>query len=224
MAEAHTEGETHEPQRRKSTARRSAAQAPRPPLSHTWAFPRSRRTRPLADRHHRAQGGHRRHHRRVRPARHGSPSTTSTPPAASPGRKVELVIEEETNPKDSIERLRKLVLQDKVGSVQGIVSSGVSLAMGAARRGHEGAPHLLGRDDAGRREADDAQPALRLPQHRQRMRSGDGRVARDQALEGPVQERSPGSIRTTRTAATTSPRSRRCSRSTASSTRQGRRR
>jgi branched-chain amino acid transport system substrate-binding protein len=46
------------------------------------------------------------------------------------GRKVELLLEEETNPKDSIERLRKLVLQDKVDCVQGIVSSGVSLAMG----------------------------------------------------------------------------------------------
>jgi branched-chain amino acid transport system substrate-binding protein len=46
------------------------------------------------------------------------------------GRKVELLVEEETNPKDSIERLRKLVLQDKVDCVQGIVSSGVSLAMG----------------------------------------------------------------------------------------------
>jgi len=48
------------------------------------------------------------------------------------GRKVELVVEEETNPKDSIERLRKLVLQDKVDCVQGLVSSGVSLAMGPA--------------------------------------------------------------------------------------------
>ena len=47
------------------------------------------------------------------------------------GRKVEVVVEEETNPKDSIERLRKLVLQDKVDCTQGIVSSGVSLAMGA---------------------------------------------------------------------------------------------
>src|ERR1043165_3064406 len=47
------------------------------------------------------------------------------------GRKVELIVEEETNPKDSIERLRKLVLQDKVDCVQGIVASGVSLAMGA---------------------------------------------------------------------------------------------
>jgi branched-chain amino acid transport system substrate-binding protein len=46
------------------------------------------------------------------------------------GRKVELVVEEETNAKDSIERLRKLVLQDNVDCVQGIVSSGVSLAMG----------------------------------------------------------------------------------------------
>ncbi len=48
------------------------------------------------------------------------------------GRKIELVVEEETNPKDSIERLRKLVLSDKVDCVQGIVSSGVSLAMGPA--------------------------------------------------------------------------------------------
>ena len=48
------------------------------------------------------------------------------------GRKVEILVEEETNPKDSIERLRKLVLQDKVDCVQGIVSSGVSLAMGPA--------------------------------------------------------------------------------------------
>ena len=47
------------------------------------------------------------------------------------GRKVEVIVEEETNPKDSIERLRKLVLQDKVDCTQGIVSSGVSLAMGA---------------------------------------------------------------------------------------------
>jgi branched-chain amino acid transport system substrate-binding protein len=45
------------------------------------------------------------------------------------GRKVELVIEEETNAKDTTERFRKLVLQDKVDCVQGLVSSGVSLAM-----------------------------------------------------------------------------------------------
>ena len=37
------------------------------------------------------------------------------------GRKVELVIQEETSPKDTIDRFRKLVLQEKVDCVQGIV-------------------------------------------------------------------------------------------------------
>jgi branched-chain amino acid transport system substrate-binding protein len=46
------------------------------------------------------------------------------------GRKVELIIEEETSPKDTIDRFRKLVLQDKVDCVQGLVSSGVSLSCG----------------------------------------------------------------------------------------------
>jgi branched-chain amino acid transport system substrate-binding protein len=46
------------------------------------------------------------------------------------GRKIELVIEEETSPKDTIDRLRKLVLQEKVDCVQGLVSSGVSLSAG----------------------------------------------------------------------------------------------
>ena len=46
------------------------------------------------------------------------------------GRKVELVIEEETSPKDTIERFRKLALQDKVDNIQGVVSSGVSLSLG----------------------------------------------------------------------------------------------
>lgn len=48
------------------------------------------------------------------------------------GRKVELVIQEETSPKDTIDRFRKLVLQEKVDCVQGIVSSGVSLALAPA--------------------------------------------------------------------------------------------
>ncbi|HUA55486.1 MAG TPA: ABC transporter substrate-binding protein [Candidatus Sulfotelmatobacter sp.] len=46
------------------------------------------------------------------------------------GREVELVIEEETSPRDTIDRLRKLVLQDEVDCVQGLVSSGVSLSCG----------------------------------------------------------------------------------------------
>lgn len=48
------------------------------------------------------------------------------------GRKVELLIREETTPKDTIDQFRKLVLQDKVDSVQGVVSSGVSLALAPA--------------------------------------------------------------------------------------------
>jgi branched-chain amino acid transport system substrate-binding protein len=48
------------------------------------------------------------------------------------GRPVELVIEEESNPKDTIERFRRLVLQEKVDCVQGIVSTGVSLGVAPA--------------------------------------------------------------------------------------------
>lgn len=48
------------------------------------------------------------------------------------GRKVELVIEDESSPKDTIERFSKLVQQEKVDCVQGIVSSGVGLALGPA--------------------------------------------------------------------------------------------
>ncbi len=46
------------------------------------------------------------------------------------GRKVELVVEEETSPKDTIDRFQKLVQQDKVDCVQGIISTGVALALG----------------------------------------------------------------------------------------------
>src|SRR5215475_5039533 len=45
------------------------------------------------------------------------------------GRKIELVVEEESNPKDTVERFRKLALQTKVDVVSGIVSTGVSLAV-----------------------------------------------------------------------------------------------
>ena len=48
------------------------------------------------------------------------------------GRKVELIIEEESSPKDTVERFRKLVLQDKVDAVTGAISTGVGLAMGPA--------------------------------------------------------------------------------------------
>lgn len=45
------------------------------------------------------------------------------------GRKVELVFEEETNPKDTIERFRRLILQEKVEAVHGLISTGVSLGV-----------------------------------------------------------------------------------------------
>src|SRR2546430_1349825 len=48
------------------------------------------------------------------------------------GRKLELVIEEESSPKDTVERFRKLALQDKVDAVSGAISTGVGLALGPA--------------------------------------------------------------------------------------------
>ncbi len=46
------------------------------------------------------------------------------------GRQVQLVIEEESNPKDTVDRYRKLVLQDQVDVVVGGISTGVTLAVG----------------------------------------------------------------------------------------------
>jgi len=46
------------------------------------------------------------------------------------GRPVQLVVEEESNPKDTVERYRKLILQDKVEVVIGGISTGVTLALG----------------------------------------------------------------------------------------------
>src|SRR5438552_11434155 len=46
------------------------------------------------------------------------------------GRKIELVLDEETSPKDTIERFSKLVQQEKVDCVQGIISTGIALALG----------------------------------------------------------------------------------------------
>src|SRR3989338_6303387 len=46
------------------------------------------------------------------------------------GRQVQLIVEEESNPKDTVERYRKLILQDKVEVVLGGISTGVTLALG----------------------------------------------------------------------------------------------
>src|SRR6266851_5089443 len=45
------------------------------------------------------------------------------------GRQIELVFEEETNPKDTIERFRRLILQEKVEAVHGLISTGVSIGV-----------------------------------------------------------------------------------------------
>jgi branched-chain amino acid transport system substrate-binding protein len=46
------------------------------------------------------------------------------------GRKIELIHEEESSPKDTVERFRKLALQNKVDVVSGGISTGVGLALG----------------------------------------------------------------------------------------------
>ncbi|MCP2132556.1 ABC transporter substrate-binding protein [Bradyrhizobium ottawaense] len=46
------------------------------------------------------------------------------------GRKVELAVEEETSPKDTSDRFKKLVLQSGVDCVQGVLSTGVMLSIG----------------------------------------------------------------------------------------------
>jgi branched-chain amino acid transport system substrate-binding protein len=46
------------------------------------------------------------------------------------GRQVELVIAEETSPKDTIERFSRLLQQEKVDCVHGIISTGIGLALG----------------------------------------------------------------------------------------------
>ncbi|HEV8642802.1 MAG TPA: ABC transporter substrate-binding protein [Methylomirabilota bacterium] len=46
------------------------------------------------------------------------------------GRRIELVVEEESNPKDTVERFRKLALQTRVDVITGVVSTGVGLAIG----------------------------------------------------------------------------------------------
>src|SRR3989337_3654440 len=48
------------------------------------------------------------------------------------GRKCELVFEEESNPKDTLERFRKLALQTKVDVIVGGISTAVGLALGPA--------------------------------------------------------------------------------------------
>lgn len=48
------------------------------------------------------------------------------------GRRIELVVEEESSPKDTVERFRKLYLRDEVDVVTGGISTGVGLSLGPA--------------------------------------------------------------------------------------------
>ena len=50
------------------------------------------------------------------------------------GRKVELVVEEEGNPKETAERFRKLALRDNVEMVTGLISTGSGLFSGGTQR------------------------------------------------------------------------------------------
>ena len=102
------------------------------------------------------------------------------------GRKVELVIEDESSPKDTIERFSKLVQQEKVDCVQGIISTGVGLALGPVV---EEARALTIYWDGTTQDGVDEKipkPALSVPFDRQRMRGGHVLAARDQILERQV--------------------------------------
>lgn len=48
------------------------------------------------------------------------------------GRKIDLIVEEEGNPKETVERFRKLVLRDSVEMVTGVISTGAGLSVGPA--------------------------------------------------------------------------------------------
>jgi len=56
---------------------------------------------------------------------------------------VQLVLEEESSPKDTVERYRKLVLQDKVEAVLGGISTGVTLGARPGGRGPRDALALV---------------------------------------------------------------------------------
>ena len=197
----------------KTTAERSckasaAPARPSPRSLRRLSGPRAEHAGPR--RHHRAEGGHRRHHRRMRPARH------AVRRRAHQRRRRHRRAQGRAHRRggDQPEGFDRAAEKARAAG-QGRLRAGHRLlgrepGDGRGRRGDEGAAHLLGRHDAGRRQGDDARTALRLPQHRQRVRGGDGLAARDQALEGQVRDRSPASTPTTRTAATTSPPSRRC--------------
>ena len=104
------------------------------------------------------------------------------------GRKIELVIEEESSPKDTIERFSKLVQQEKVDCTMGIISTGVGLALGPVVEESARPDDLLGRHHPGRRGGS-CEPEIPVPLLRQRMQAIIASLLCDQVLEGPVRHR-----------------------------------
>ena len=100
------------------------------------------------------------------------------------GREVQLVTEEESNPKDTVERYRKLILQEKVEVVVGGISTGVTPGAGAGGRGDGHAVAVLGRDHPEGRGRDHAQSQVGLQERGQRGRGHRGRAPHAQVLQG----------------------------------------
>ncbi len=92
-----------------------------------------------------------------------------------PGRKVELVVEEESNPKDTVERLRKLNLQDEGGRGHGGISTGVGLAIGPVAEEMKTPLAVPGTAPPRRASRRRCPSRVRLPQRGQRGGGGDGR-------------------------------------------------
>ncbi len=105
------------------------------------------------------------------------------------GRKIELVIEEESSPKDTVERFRKLALQDKVDVISGAISTGVGLALGPVAEEMQDDLAGLGRHHPEGRRGVDAQAEVLVPLDRQRVRGGDGLDPHRAQLEGQVPHR-----------------------------------
>ena len=105
------------------------------------------------------------------------------------GRRVQLVVEEETNPKDTVERYRKLVLQEKVDVVVGVISTGVSLALGSVVE--EMDTPWLAWDGTTQKGVEETmpQPQVGLPERGQRGRGDRGRHPHRQVLQGRQDDR-----------------------------------
>jgi branched-chain amino acid transport system substrate-binding protein len=104
------------------------------------------------------------------------------------GRRVQLVVEEETNPKDTVERYRKLVLQEKVDVVVGVISTGVSLALGSVVEEMD-TPWLAWDGTTQKGVAETIPSPSGRSGHGQRGRGDRGRHSHRQVLQGGQDDR-----------------------------------